>query len=74
MSSDSKWFFEESDAYARRRYHCFVAELDLNEDKGEYRVCFRPIHAAPGSPDQYACRYIRIDLDDVKAAHTVPER
>ncbi len=56
MSSDREWFFEALDEHARKRYRCFVAEMFLSEDQGEYIVCFRPEHAVRGSSDQYACR------------------
>lgn len=68
MSSDSEWFFEQLDGYARKQYLCFVAELFLNDDQTSYYVCFRPTNAVQSSADRYACKYLQIEVGQVRTA------
>jgi len=68
MSSDRAWFFKNLDGYTRTQFQCFVAEMTLSDDECEYVFCFRPTDAVRGSPDQYACRYLEIEVEEVKAA------
>jgi hypothetical protein len=65
------------DQYARSKHRCFVAEMFLSDAKTEYVLCFRPAEIRKESPDRFACKYLRIPLEDVRAlsvADTLPVR
>jgi hypothetical protein len=68
MSSEMTWFFDELDGYVKTQYRCFVAEMFLSEAQDEHIVCFRPVDVIRDSPDQFACRYLRISVGEVNAA------
>jgi hypothetical protein len=61
--------FKLLDEYAKKHYKCFVAEMDLEENRGRYRVCFRPTTEFKGNPDPYLCRYVYLGVEEVKASH-----
>lgn len=58
--------FKLLDSYARDRHKCFLAEMSLSTD-GKYALCFRPTAARKNSPKQYACRYLHLGADEVRA-------
>ena len=68
MPSEKEWFFAVLDGHTRIRYLCFVAELFLNDDQTSYFVCFRPTNAVQYLADRYACKYLQIEVAQVRAA------
>ncbi len=66
MTPDESQFFRILDAYSREQHGCFVAEMFPDDNRLEYVVCFRPVVGSPAS--QYAYRYIRISVQEVRAA------
>jgi len=68
MTPEETRCFKLLDRYARSRYRCFVAEMFLNDDETHYVVCFRPTGRDKHLPNQYACRYVEIQVEDVRAA------
>jgi hypothetical protein len=67
MRSEYSRLFTLLDSYAREKFGCFLAELDLTKDRTDYRVCFRPI-SLRDSPNRYACKYFHIDMEEAKCA------
>lgn len=68
MTSEETQVFKLLDEYSMDRHSCFLTEMFLNETKTAYRLCFRPIDVKIDSPDRYACRYLRLDLSQVRTA------
>jgi hypothetical protein len=69
MSPEQSHVFELLDRYAKDHYKYFVAEMDLNQSRSRYAVCFRPLAENDSDPDPYLCRYLYIDAEEVNAAH-----
>ena len=67
MSSERDWLFKQLDSHTREQYDCFVAEMFLSDDQSKYIVCFRPVLTM--SVDRYACRYLEVVVEDVKASY-----
>ena len=65
MTLEETNYFKRLDEYARNRYRCFLAEMDLNADKGHYTLCFRPTGVDKNSPNRYTCRYLHITAEEV---------
>ena len=56
------------DGYSRSRHGCFVSEMFLDAGETDYSLCFRPTGGSKDSPTRYACRYLQIGAEEVKAA------
>ena len=57
--------FKLVDKYARNRYGCFLAEMDVWTDETGYSLCFCVVNITYDSGDRYACRYSSATLDEV---------
>ena len=68
MTTDKTTFFQLVDAYARTRYGCFLAEMDLRTEELGYTLCFRPQGMRLNSPTRYACKYLLVPTELVRAA------
>jgi len=68
MTQDETTFFRLLDAYARTQHRCFLAEMDLRTEELGYSVCFRPLDVTENSSSRYACKYLRVSTEHVKAA------
>jgi len=68
MTLDETKCFKMLDGYSRTHHRCFLAEMNLNANKGAYALCFRPAGGDRNSPNRYACRYLHIGVKDVKSA------
>jgi hypothetical protein len=60
-SRDARLVFQLLDGFLRSQHQCFVAEMFLNDAKTEYTLCLRPLRVDGGSPNRYACRYVRLE-------------
>ena len=69
MLPEQSYVFGLLDEYSKTHYKCFVAEMDLEENRGRYRVCFRPTTEFQGNSDPYLCRYVYLDVEEVKASY-----
>jgi hypothetical protein len=69
MLPEQSYVFALLDEYAKKHYKCFVAEMDLNENRGRYAVCFRTTAEFEGNPDPYLCRYVHLSVEEVKASY-----
>jgi len=65
--------FELLDSYSRNHHRCFLSELFPDESENEYVLCFRPVSARLDSSDRYACRYLRVKIDDARTASQMRE-
>jgi hypothetical protein len=64
---DHPAIFKLLDRYARSQYQCFLAELFPGlEDESQYYLCFRPTDVCKDSADRYACRYLTVELAELK--------
>lgn len=63
MTQEESKFFELLDCYARSKYRCFLAEMNLNRFKANYTLCFRPTGGGKDSLDRYACRYLSVGVE-----------
>ena len=66
MGNPSKRYailFTTIDTYVRARHHCFVAELDFGTI--DWAVCIRPTEENTRTLDRYACKYLRLSLEEV---------
>lgn len=68
MTPDEKKFFQLLDAYARNRHRCFLTEMTLRTEEHGYATCFRPLDAGDKSSLRYACKYLMVPTEHVKAA------
>ena len=68
MTSEETRVFSLVDKYSRDQHCCFVTEMFLNEARTGYTLCFRPIGAEKDSPNRYACRYLHLEIAEVKIA------
>lgn len=68
MTSEETKFFQLLDTYARTRHRCFLAEMDLWTEEIGYTLCFRPLDVGENSPVRYACKYLKVPTDQVRAA------
>jgi hypothetical protein len=69
--------FTTIDKYVRARHHCFVAECDRNPPRAEWSICIRPTEENIRVLEVYACKYIRLSLNEVEeicAGNTVPPK
>jgi hypothetical protein len=73
MTPEATTCFKMLDEYSRTRHRCFLAEMDLNADKGIYALCFRPLAENRNSGDRYACRYLHIEVEDVRCTAHIQE-
>jgi hypothetical protein len=89
MTPDESRFFQLLDAYARTRHQCFLAEMTLHTEERGYFLCFRPLRisddliknlresSSENLKDNlsalYACKYLTIPTQDVKAAATLQQ-
>ena len=64
--SDYGRLFRVLDGYAKRHHDCFLAELDLHEEAAECVACFRPRHVGENSKNRYACRYVTLEIAEVR--------
>jgi len=84
MTPEESTFFRLLDGYARTRHQCFLAEMTFHTEERGYFLCFRPLRISEDliknlressnenlrdnlSPF-YACKYLTIPTQDVKAA------
>ena len=67
MEQTETEFFTLLDGHSRRRYHCFLAEMFLDKIKEQYVLCFRPTGGSIDDPSRYACRYIRVDVVEMRS-------
>lgn len=70
MISKQTGFFELVDAYARTQYGCFLAEMDLRTEELGYTLCFRPLGMRLTSPTRYACKYLLVPTEHVRAVNS----
>jgi hypothetical protein len=68
MTPDETSFFQLLDAYARTRHRCFLAEMTLRTKELGYWMCFRPIGGSEDSSSRYACKYLMVPTEHIKAA------
>jgi hypothetical protein len=68
MTTDETRFFELLDSYARIQHKCFLAEMTLWTEALGYTLCLRPINALDDSPARYACKYLKVPVDEVRNA------
>ena len=63
-SEEYRLTFTLLDDHARRN-GCFVSEFFFSS--GQYSICLRPIGGERDDPDRYACKYLQVSVDDVRA-------
>jgi hypothetical protein len=68
MTTDKTLFFQLVDAYARTPHRCFLAEMDLRTEELGYFLCFRPLGTSDDLSSRYACKYLMVSTEHVKAA------
>lgn len=68
MTLEESNCFKMLDGHSRSRHGCFLAEMDLNDAKGIYTLCFRPTGPDRDSPNRYACRYLHVGAEEVRTA------
>ena len=68
MTQEESNCFKMLDGYSRSHHGCFLAEMDLNDAKRIYTLCFRPTATDRDSPNRYACRYLHIGAEEVRTA------
>ena len=66
MEDFEQTFFALVDGYTRRRYQCFIAEMFPEGVGSRYILCFRPTGVNLETEDRYACRYIKLDADEIR--------
>jgi hypothetical protein len=65
---DHAAIFKLLDRYAWSQYQCFLTELfPTVEDESRYHLCFRPMGICKDSTHRYACRYLTVELAELKA-------
>lgn len=62
---ETRWFVL-LDSYARSRNKCFLAEFFREQSTQGCMLCFRPL-VSLDSVRRYACEYLRIDSEALKA-------
>ena len=89
MTPEESTFFRLLDGYARTRHQCFLAEMTFHTEERGYFLCFRPLRLSDEaiknlreSTDEnleknlspfYACKYLTIPIQDVKAAGSLQQ-
>lgn len=68
MTSEETRVFKLLDEYSRDRHKCFVTEMDRNDARQTYLICFRPIGVKVDSPNRYACRYFHFAVSEINKA------
>lgn len=58
--------FKLLDGYSRAHHACFLAEMFPSGT--DYWLCFRPTGVNKESPNRYACRYLKIGLEEMSTA------
>lgn len=67
MTPDETRFFQLVDDYARTRYRCFLAEMDLWTQESGYNLCFRPVEG-PNPSGRYAYKYLMVPTEQIEFA------
>jgi hypothetical protein len=89
MTPEESTFFRLLDGYARTKHGCFLAEMTLHTEERGYFLCFRPLRISDDAIKNlresssenlkkhlspfYACKYLTIATQDVKAAATLQQ-
>src|SRR5215469_11383792 len=66
VTPDESRFFTIVDVYARTRHRCFLTEMSPGTKDTGYSLCFRPLGLTMDSPNRYACKYIRVTIEQVR--------
>jgi len=66
MTAEETICFKLLDGYSRAHHACFLAEMDNTAT--DYTLCFRPTGVTKESRNRYACKYLKIGIEDVSSA------
>lgn len=66
MTPEEASFFKLLDDHVRTHHNCFLTEMFLNTAGTHYSLCFRPTGGSEHSPNRYACRYLKMEADEVR--------
>jgi hypothetical protein len=55
------------DDYSRLMHKCLLTEFFWVEKQRLHYLCFRPLGLVPDSPNRYACKYVTLDSEKVRA-------
>lgn len=73
MTAEETHTFRLLDAYSRSSHGCFLAEMFPNAAGTRYTICFRASGENNDSANQYACRYLYVEADEVRTSGRLQE-
>jgi hypothetical protein len=70
MHSQYSALFKAIDDYVRVEHRCFVSECFLNPSHTGWMICVRPTNENARTLDRYACKYLRLTLQEAEEVCT----